>query len=235
METFGNPFSKRSNPPTFSPEFLDKKKKNPSIVGAQHRRFTFTIFLDLNDQKKEEKKKEREKRRGARERLQKRAAGGGAPDISYPHPSYRQEYRVSTFPTTGPCEPFEPIGSIGPPSCLLSWQCFSRDPQTKADEFQRENPLPRCLVTKKAREAALEEAGQLRREISYEITGPQFHLLDTSSLSFSLSLILVVICYARHPSRHLPPRGRSLIYNQPSVIILWSRDYTRSDALDFEG
>ena len=66
METFGNPFSKRSNPPTFSPEFLDKKKKNPSIVGAQHRRFTFTIFLDLNDQKKEEKKKERETTRSAR-------------------------------------------------------------------------------------------------------------------------------------------------------------------------
>lgn len=47
----------KQSPPTFSPEFLDKKKKNPSIVEAQHRRFTFTIFLDLNDQKKEEKKK----------------------------------------------------------------------------------------------------------------------------------------------------------------------------------
>lgn len=81
-------------------------------------------------------------------------------------------------------------------------QCFSRDPQTKADEFQRENPLARCLVTKRAREATLEEAGQLRREISYEITGPPIRsLLDTSALSHT-RLAVVTLATPRDASPH---------------------------------
>lgn len=86
-------------------------------------------------------------------------------------------------------------------------QCFSRDPQTKADEFQRENPLARCLVTKRAREAALEEAGQLRREISYEITGPPIRsLLDTSALSHTHASPLL-----RSPPLATPPPTGSII------------------------
>lgn len=129
--------------------------------------------------------------------------------------------------TTGPCEPFEPIGSIGPPSCLLSYNVshvIHRQKRTNSSvkiryhgvswQRRRERRLSRRLGN-----SAVKSVTKSRGPNSISLT---------RALFFSPSYT-PRCCYARHPSRRLPPRGRSLIYNEPSVIILWSRDYTRGD------
>lgn len=171
--------------------------------------------------KRPKRKKERKKWRG--ERLQKRAAGGGGgPDIRIPHP-YRQEYRVSTFPQA-PANRSNRSNRSGPPhraSFLTMFLTWSTDKSGRIPAWKSASTVSRDKEGERGGSRggwATPPWNQLRNHGAPNSISPWHE----RSLTHTPRR-----CYARHPSRRLPPRGRSLIYNEPPVIILWSRDYTR--------
>lgn len=155
-------------------------------------------------------------------------AGGRwwGPDISYPHP-YRQEYRVSTFPQQAPANRSNRSVRSGPhrASFLTMFLTWSTDKSGRIPAWKSATTVSRDKEGERGGSRggwATPPWNQLRNH------GAPILISLTRALFFSPSYT-PRCCYARHPSRRLPPRGRSLIYNEPSVIILWSRDYTRGD------
>lgn len=142
-------------------------------------------------------------------------------------PTYRN---IECRPSGGPGEPFEPfsIGSIGPPSCPLFLQCFSRDAQTKASEFQREKSaslLGHGAVSCDKGGERTREGWQLHREISYEIMGPHSREIRVAFCSSSSHQ------FACHPSCSPATRGRIINLRRTGIACYYPmvtrlRDYT---------